>query len=270
MTRSARHLIVVAWLVTLPVHAFGQSSIWLSLDTATGRQKPDPQSRYHVFSPPRYEIPTLPENESLTANAKIVDDIARVNTSVAFDFWLEGVSGGVFHADYGTIDWVGMNPDWDYVVHGRYSRNAENAGNFNYAMTGHRLLTHVYARLPLTDALRESAIGWTLRLGGGAYQIKSDIFEHGVLPKPWGKRTAYFEDIVDIRPIENGMRYDRFLQLEKVAQDVGVRLSPALFGFDVVGPPAEFPLLRQRLDSSELLDRLEREDEERRERATDQ
>ncbi len=264
MNGIARIYIIVAGLTACTTPAAGQSSIWTSLDAPTAPKRPQ-RDEYHVFSPPLYGIPTPPENESFAENAKLVDEIANANTSVAFDFWLQGVSGGVFQADRGTIDWVGVHPDWDYVVHGAYSRNAEDAGNFNYAVTGHRLLTRAFASLPLTDAMREFAIGWTLRIGGGAYQIKSDVFEHNMWPKPWGRRTAYFEDVNDVEPIDSGMQYDRYLQLNKIAEEVGVHLSPALFGFDEAGPLPQFPILTERLDQSDMLDRLSREEREEKE-----
>ena len=215
------------------------------------------EQSYHVFSNRSYYVPAIPVEGEYRENARFIEDAYRRDPLSAFSIWKGAVAGSSIAASKRAVERLGPELDWDYLVlQGEYSRNAEEAGNFNYAVTGHRLFTVALERAGLDAAEAEMATRWILRLGGGAYQaLISDTRRQN---NRWNQlkresipsidsllegRTWYFEAEEDVEAIEAGMDYDRFLRLDEIAQSLHLDLRSEDFGFDEIEPRPRYRLM---------------------------
>lgn len=206
---------------------------------------------FHVWSGRKYELPIIPNSETFAGNAGFIEKLAERAPIAAVDIWIDAQLGINWNASHDSWKEAGKSLYWDYLmldsnneVSTREQR--ENAGNFNYYVTGHTLFKTILEKVGIKGNYVNTSIDWTLRIGGGLYQLMSDVVD-----KKFDKvdHTWYGEEKKDAIQMDAAARYVEYLKIEKIARSVGVNLNPEDFGIvNKITTKSEYHLSNDKLD----------------------
>lgn len=184
----------------------------------------------HLFSGKRHVLPRMPGPSSFEGNVRETERRVGEDPGRAFRWWVDAVSGNWSP----FAGWSGEDaPNWNYkALYSKPAKVGENAGNFNFSITGFRLFSELSRQGALPVELSDSQIMEILRLGGGAFQIATDIMNDRLR----GDYTWYGERVEDVAIIQTGLDYARFMALKKIGDQYDVALSEKMFGFEYIDP----------------------------------
>jgi len=211
----------------------------------------------HIYSGKRYRVESLLRGDTYTRNRKLIDTLARESNYDAFQIWYRAVSGGR-RTQIAPIDKLRTHAtvwgaDWDYWAMSVYdvtktdiplggvseevemlTAPAAAAGNTNYAVTGVKLWTKIFADVGLEGPIWDNVIRGILKVGAASREFGDSDTYVKLFGEREGDWTWYLDDAKGAEAIEDGFRYSRYLDLQEAANVANIRLDPEAFGLSSI------------------------------------